>query len=131
MLGLVCRVIQLVACNLLRNLACSSSTTLLPAPVCALQKDMDETQRWFMSPSLSDSWQAWNKDFTDVWSDVKDKQMGRLATAIRAHIMKLPTVLMLIAATYRLDLRKGSSISKAIVMIIIAGELHSIQPSCK
>lgn len=97
-----------------------------------LQNDMDETQRWFLSPSLTDSWYSWNKEHTDVWSDVKGRQMGRVATAIRAHIFKLPTLLMLIAVTYRLDLRKGASISKAIVMVIIAGEhqqVNSVQTS--
>lgn len=85
------------------------------------QQDMDETQRWFLSPSLNDSWQAWNKEFTDVWSGASGKQMGRLATCIRAHVMKLPTVLMLLAVASRLNLRSTSVISKAVVMIIIAG----------
>lgn len=85
---------------------------------------MDETQRWFLSPSVSDSWQAWNKEFTDVLSDATGRQMGRFAAAARAHVAKLPTVLLLIAVTYRLDLRKSSSISKTLVMVTIAGECH-------
>lgn len=58
-----------------------------------------------------------------MWSGANQKQMGRFATAIRAHLMKLPTLLMLVAVTYRLDLRSDSEISKAVVIIVIAGEM--------
>eukprot|EP00775_Hariotina_reticulata_P008714 gene8714-8895_t len=82
--------------------------------------DMAETQAWFTSPSLKDSWQAWNKEWVDVVSNASGKQMGRLATCIRAHLVKLPMVLLLIGAVYRFDVRQGMPVQKFAVMLAVS-----------
>lgn len=52
--------------------------------------------------------------------------MGRLATCLRAHAMKLPTLLLLLAATSRVDTWKDSKLPKWAVVLVLAGEQHHV-----
>jgi len=87
---------------------------------------MAETQAWLTSPSLKDSWQAWNKEWVDVLSNASEKQMGRWAICLRAHLVKLPTVLLLIGAVYRFDVRQGLPVQKFAIMLAVSGEPYTL-----
>lgn len=122
-----CRIGRTVAHDFLSVFMWASPVSQFQRSTCdgvtfMLQDDMAETQAWFTSPSLKDSWQAWNKEWVDVVSNASGKQMGRLATCIRAHLVKLPTVLLLIGAVYRFDVRQGLPMQKFAVMLAVSGE---------
>jgi len=109
--------VVIILCRLCSEVVCSGGHLLV-----VLQDDMAETQEWLASPSLKDSWQAWNKEWVDVLSNASGKQMGRLATCLRAHLVKLPMVLLLIGAVYRFDVRQGLPVQKFAIMLAVSGE---------
>lgn len=89
-----------------------------------LQEEFDQLQRWFMSPSPQPehSWQSWNSEYWKTAADASGKQMGRLGACIRAHLFKLPTLVMVLAAVARMKSKEGSKLPKWAVALILAGE---------
>jgi hypothetical protein len=89
----------------------------------SVQEEFDNLQRWFMSPSPqpANSWQAWNAESWHSAGNAAGKQMGRLGACVRAHIFKLPTLVMVLAAVARMKEKGNSQLPKWAVAIILAG----------
>lgn len=90
--------------------------------VC-VQDEFDNLQKWFNSPSPQpeNSWQAWNAESWRAAANAAGKQMGRLGACVRAHILKLPTLVMVLAAVARMKEKSGSRLPKWAVALILAG----------
>jgi hypothetical protein len=88
-----------------------------------MQEEFDNLQRWFASPSPqpANSWQAWNAESWQAAGNAAGKQMGRLGACVRAHIFKLPTLVMVLAAVARMKEKGNSQLPKWAVAMILAG----------
>lgn len=100
------------ASNAMRDVCCAS-----------MQEEFDNLQRWFASPSPqpANSWQAWNAESWQAAGNAAGKQMGRLGACVRAHIFKLPTLVMVLAAVARMKEKGNSQLPKWAVAMILAG----------
>lgn len=85
------------------------------------QGDLKDVQQWLTSSSLTNSWSASHKEWADVASDASGKQLGRLAACLRAHAVKLPTLMLLAAAISRLDARHDTLLPKWAIAVVLAG----------
>lgn len=90
-----------------------------------VQEEFDRLHRWFMSPSPSPehSWGAWNAESWWAASNAAGKQMGRLGSCLRAHLFKLPALVMVLAAVARMKAKDDAQLPKWAVALILAGEL--------
>lgn len=90
-----------------------------------VQDEFDTLSTWFRSPSPQPehSWQSWNAAFWQVAANASGKQMGRLAACLRAHVIKLPTLVLVLAAVARMKAAANSKLPKWAVALILAGEL--------
>jgi hypothetical protein len=101
------------------------------------QEEFDNLRQWFMSPGPQPehSWQAWNAESWKAAADATVKQMGRLGLCVRAHIFKLPTLVMVLAAVARMKAKDDSLLPKWAVALILAGAVlnadHDRQPECQ
>lgn len=61
-------------------------------------------QAWFNSPSpdAAQGWSAWNAEAWQAPGDPAGKQQGRLAAALRAVALRLPSLLLILGATARM-----------------------------
>lgn len=92
---------------------------------CGIQDEFDSLNRWLMSPSPQPehSWQSWNAAFWQVAANASGKQMGRFSACLRAHVLKLPTLVLVLAAVARMKAAANSKLPKWAVALILAGEL--------
>jgi len=89
-------------------------------------------QAWFNSPSPDEAqgWSAWNAEAWQAAGDAAGKQQGRLAAALRAVALKLPSLLLILGATARMKPVSDSALTgrqdqqrlpKYLLALIMAG----------
>ena len=88
-----------------------------------LQEEFGGLQQWLMSPSPQPerSWQSWNAELWKAPANASGKQMGRLGACLQAHLFKVPTLIMVLAAVARMKSKEDTKLPNWAVALILAG----------